>query len=392
MSIVDGFSVFVCYCCCNKIVTKKRTPLPMAKLLIWGAGYRITDASLRGEFPCHRVVTTNPRENERKTTDVPHDAFLEVAGCTTEEDVARLANRYGLLGTEQDYNLVRWEDDKVGYAIAEPVSTWLGLGNELREIWDDWQSLKDPKVDVRFRTFNLLIHDAFLPETPMGRPPGGLSAAELIESNSGLFPVQLHPFDELRVAMDEHDAALMMQEEAEKAFRTANGGKRDVKQARVALNRLRRRSLSRRPGNYFRMTPGEQYALEALEAALRRSDAAVRRLGLITLGLRVTKQLRLHGVVPALVKSPLQTLARVRQPRQPTMALQHYVPHLLALVWLQLAYAMSQQVEYRKCAGCPKYITIHPDAHRKHRKTCSAACRQRVWRMTPKDRRRGKKM
>ena len=55
-------------------------------------------------------------------------------------------------------------------------------------------------------------------------------------------------------------------------------------------------------------------------------------------------------------------------------------PTLLALLWLQLADAMSQSVEYRRCAGCPNYITIHPDAHRKHKTTCSDACRQRVWR------------
>ena len=387
--MVADLTVFGGYDYCNVTVTKKVPLLPVAKLPIWAGGYRITDASLRAETPCHRVITPITSSG-RKTTDFPPEAFLEFAGCATEENVAQLVNRYGFLGTEQDYDMVLGEDNEVRWDIAEPVSTWLAQAKALREMWNDWQTLKDPKADVRSRTFNLLAFDEFLPETPMGLPPGGVGQTQPVESNADRFPVQLHVGDELRVELDEYEAAAQAQDKAEKAFRTATGGSRDAKQARLELNRLRRNSTSRRPRNHVRMTTKEQNALEALEAACRRSDVAVRQLGWTLLGLRVTKQLRLHGVVPTLVKSPLKKLARVRQP-QPTMALEHYAPHLLALVWLQLADATSQRVEYRKCAGCQKYITIHPDVHRKHRRTCSDACRQRAYRATPKGRRRNKK-
>lgn len=366
-------------------MTPKTPPRPVATLAIW-AGYRITDASLRGETPRHRVVAPITSRG-RKTADVSPDAFRDfVDGCSTEADVERLANRYGFLGTEQDYDVVLGEDNEFRSDIAEPVSTWLTQAQALREVWGDWIALQDPKADVSSRAFALLAYDEFLPETSMGLPPGGLGEAQAPCSDLGPFPTRLEVGDDLRIVADEYEAAARALYAAEEAFKKAADAKA-VAKARAKLDRLERMPLFKQPDNYVGLMAAAEKTYERLRATRResavmrrRSNAEVRQLGLTLLGLRVTKQLRLHGVVPTLVKSPLKTLTTVRQSRRPSMALEHYAPTLLALLWLQLADAMSQSVEYRRCDGCPNYITIHPDAHRKHKTTCSDACRQRVWR------------
>lgn len=59
----------------------------------------------------------------------------------------------------------------------------------------------------------------------------------------------------------------------------------------------------------------------------------------------------------------------------------HVVPtDLLGALWLELALAVAEKREYRRCAQCGKWFAFLPDKTRPDRKYCSDACKSRAWR------------
>jgi len=316
---------------------------PVADTRVFAGGYWIADGSLEmGESETHPVVMAVDRSCGWKTVAVPPDAFLEfVTDCHTEADVERLANRYGLLGTETVYDTVYLSNDETStLAIAEPVSTWLDQAKKLRNLWEYWRALQDPTVDVQPRTFAQWRLGSFFLDEPLGVPIGPPEEnrspvnTKNSEAGPGHLPVRLQSGDDPHAVLREANTATQAHAEAIAAADR-------IETARYALDKLKRMAPSRRPDGYRSMRVAAAKALDdarqAERGARRQRDFTARQLGWTLLGLHVTKQLRLHGVAPTLVKSPLKTLARVRQSRQPTMALEHYAPHLLALLWLQLA-------------------------------------------------------
>jgi len=96
------------------------------------------------------------------------------------------------------------------------------------------------------------------------------------------------------------------------------------------------------------------------------------RAARLLLGFIVSSQLlRLH-VMPTLAVEPSQHSVSVLLLRPPT---------LLGALWLQFAQAVAQNKQYRACKGCGKFMELHwPEGFRKHRTTCSDACRSKVYR------------
>jgi len=317
-----------------------------------------------------------------KMVAIPEDAFLEFATqCRTEADVEQLANRFGFLGTEQDYDAVLENTGEWLTAAAEPVSTWLEQAAALRFYVDFWRDLQNPAADVQRRAFYLFQHGEFLPETPMGlRRGSGDGLASVTDADRT--PIRLESGTAIRSIEREWRKATAAGASYNSAWKRLAGAKAALKKATKAA----RRAPTERPYGY-RATLREakdahQQAQEVLRRRSRRCDITARRLGWTLLGLSITAHLRSLHVVPTLVRSGLPPAARSRQVGSAPMALEFYAPHLLGLFWVQLATAISKQVTFRQCRGCGGYLTIHRDGYRSNRWTCSNACRQRVSRAT----------
>jgi hypothetical protein len=54
--------------------------------------------------------------------------------------------------------------------------------------------------------------------------------------------------------------------------------------------------------------------------------------------------------------------------------------HLFGAMCLQLALAVSEGKEYRRCSVCGKWFELAPDVNRKSRLTCSSSCRNKLYR------------
>ena len=54
--------------------------------------------------------------------------------------------------------------------------------------------------------------------------------------------------------------------------------------------------------------------------------------------------------------------------------------NLLGALWLQLARAVDEGREYRRCVACEKWMEISLEVFRKNRRTCSERCRQKAQR------------
>jgi len=366
-------------------VTLKRARRPVASHAIAPSGYRITNGCHRGVSPVHRVVTAEIPSSwttPPKLVPLTEDAFVEFATqCLTEADVERLANRFGFLGTEQDYDAVRDLAGNWSTTTAEPVSTWLKQAAALRYFLDFWRDLQNPDADVQRQAFAIFLHGEFLPETPMGLPlPTGHGRAMATDADRP--PIRLESGNDLNLVMREFNTATAAGASYNRAWKRLEGAKRALEKATKAA----RQAPTERPYGY-RATLREarharRQAKEVLQRRGRRCDTTARQLGWTLLGLSITAHLRSLHVVPTLVQSGLPPAARSRQVGSAPMALEFYAPHLLGLFWLQLATAVSKQVTYRQCRGCGNHLAIHRDGYRRHRWTCSNACRQRVSRAT----------
>jgi len=365
-------------------VTAKRTPRPVATHPLAPLGYRITDGSLRGDPPAHRVVTEVPGSPPQmpKMVAIPEDAFLEFATqCHTEADVEQLANRFGFLGTEQDYDAVLENTGEWLTAAAEPVSTWLEQAAALRFYVDFWRDLQNPAADVQRRAFYLFQHGEFLPETPMGlRRGSGDGLASITDADRT--PIRLESGTASHTIEREWHAATSAAVSYNAAWMMLTRAKAKLMKATKAA----RRAPTQRPYGYGatlrKAKRAHEHAKEKLRRWNRQCDTTARQLGWTLLGLSITAHLRSLHVVPMLVRSGLPSAARSRQVGSVPMALEFYAPHLLGLFWLQLATAVSKQVTFRQCRGCGSYLAIHRDGYRSNRWTCSNACRQRVSRAT----------
>jgi hypothetical protein len=99
------------------------------------------------------------------------------------------------------------------------------------------------------------------------------------------------------------------------------------------------------------------------------------RAGDLVLPARVFVQKSLN-VALAASASPQMLWSRERA----APVLQWLPRHLFGAICLQLALAISEGKEYRRCSVCGKWFELNPGVNRKSRLTCSAGCRNRAYR------------
>jgi hypothetical protein len=220
------------------------------------------------------------------------DAFVEFATqCLTEADVERLANRFGFLGTEQDYDAVLDLAGNWSTTTAEPVSTWLKQAAALRYFLDFWRDLQNPDADVQRQAFAIFLHGEFLPETPLGLPlPTGHGRAMATDADRP--PILLESGTAIRTIEREFDAATSAGVSYNSAWKRLEGAKAALAEATKAA----RRAPTERPYGY-RETLSEakrarKQAQEELQRWDRRCDTTARQLGWTLLGLSITAHLR----------------------------------------------------------------------------------------------------
>ena len=99
------------------------------------------------------------------------------------------------------------------------------------------------------------------------------------------------------------------------------------------------------------------------------------RAGDLVLPARVFLQKSLNLALAASA-SPQMVWSRERA----APVLQWLPRHLFGAICLQLALAISEGKEYRRCSVCGKWFELNPGVNRKSRLTCSAGCRNRAYR------------
>lgn len=256
------------------------------------------------------------------------DAFLTFATtCHSAEGIMAFANAYGVLGglPVRDFGLVLVDGEDLGPGIYEAVEDWQRHAAVLKWHWDYWNVVRvgNPYKELAAGSLDLLRRAPVLLEPTPGAPlpPAGESEPP----QPGDWPT-----------------ALLVGREGP-----------DV----VALH--------------------HEWQMATSVATRRRR---LRRLAWTLLGLSVTAHLRMLGVVPALM--PVATVDLKREKPLPgiPMGLMFAASNLIGSLWLQFALAISRRVTYRPCPGCGKHLTIHPDAYRTNRRTCSDRCRSKVYR------------
>lgn len=314
------------------------TQPPSSELLavVHKCGYVVVDAFLLGNRSSKRAIAPVDASTIGRIVRVPGDAYRRFAAVRTEVQIASFANDYGFLGCaadEPDYSYLVHGGLQLNGWTAESVMAWRRHSSMLRKHVRLWDAVKKGAFSELSLLVPHLLTSSFLPPLPQGYPVAAWSAYK--SRSSGGRPT------------------LLIGQEM-KALRV---GWRAVSQAQSQSARNRR----------------------------------MRQLGWSVLGLSVTAHLRANMVIPALTPVSVVTVQTARPRGGRPMAIVPTAHTLIGALWIQLAVAVTKGLEYRQCAGCGGELTIHPSENRTNRRTCSDACRSKVYRANNPASRRGKK-
>ena len=245
--------------------------------------------------------------------------------CQSVKGIVAFANKYGLLGCAERssrFSKILVGGNDVGGWTAETIVEWKAHSKAMRWHLDCWDALRAPRYGSLAKLAPRLLREgAILVEPPEGYPIAPLSETPPLRTKA-----LIHVLGE------------------------------DVSDLWVKWKNVS----------------------EAKSTRMR--NQSMRELGWTALGLSVTARIRNAGVAPALGPIWTPDSHRERAPSGAPMAMTLTAHNLLGGLWLQLALAISQRVTYRRCLGCGDFLTIHPNAYRTNRRTCSDRCRSQIYR------------
>jgi hypothetical protein len=350
------------------------------------SGYLLAAVPATADTPSVRSLTVRKPEIGRQVS-LPEDAYVSFAtACTSADDVLRFANRYGFLGcddyVEKVQDVVELYDDEgngLGNRHCEAIDTWLEHAKFLRWCWQYWQDLGTKNADVRDRCQWLLTHAPIFLEPPPGHLHPDSMAPQTRRLKTRDTPAMLFVDSGNTVGIEWETAceAMSAHEEKRLAKDTARKGLSEAQETYTHAKRESR--LSQKHRSALKTATAQ---LKDAQTKLRSADSIqrqrVRAIAWTLLRLTVTERLRTLHVVPVLTALSQPTTHRSRKITTVPTGLLFEAPTLLSALWLQFAIAISKQVRYRRCRGCNTFLTIHSDAYRTNRRTCSDACRQKV--------------
>lgn len=294
-------------------------------------GYRIATARDRAGAEVAVIAPVGPTFFCSRVVQLPDDAFATFCStCCTAEGALAFATQHGPLGLPADpqLSLSLLDEEHLGCGEVERVEDWLDRADAMHL----HLLLGDALQKNRFADIKRLVDRLIARQDP------------LLPS----YDVFVPPPDRLD---DDHIGAPLSE------FAPLPGSLKPILVTRQDSDTLI--AL----WNRWRTAP-----------TTAERNSCLREYGWALLGFSATAQQRRHGTVPGLW--PVRSRTRGDDPQDRLMLAMLPTAHsLVGALWLQVVTAFTGTIRYRFCDGCGKIMTLHPDAGRSNRRTCTPACR-----------------